>query len=313
MFTLPVFYHPSTIVTVDDDVLFLKAISQLIKSKFKIKTFQEPTTCIDFLDTYVSPLSETVFLRPCKEYEHYDSLTSSLVDFDASGLYSLKQNSCRFDEISILIVDYNMPEMNGIELCQKISALPIKKILLTGQADNRDAVDAFNNKIIDCFMRKDSPTLVADIQSYVARLSREYFHQRTSALMAHLEVDQPIPLSDPIFTQFFDEWCQENSIREYTLIDKNGSLLVIDDNDQHAFLVVHTERTLRSFAEVNDDVAEAELLLSDVKKFRKIPFFGVGKESWQFSPDKWAQFFFKPNVLAGRENYYWAVSKQIME
>jgi CheY-like chemotaxis protein len=306
MFKLPIFYYPSTIAWIDDDALFLKSTSQILLSN-SFKTFVNPHECLKFFETYTPPLSKMNFLRDCIEHEYYETVNHSPVDFNVPALHNLHNMPERSQEISVIIVDYEMPEMNGIELCQKLRSLPFKKILLTGEADHQEAVSAFNNNTIDRFISKDSPTLVADIQTHVAALTEQYFCDRTYALLSHIEADHPSPLSDPTFIDFFRHWCNTHDIKEYTLIDKNGSFLAITADNKCLYFIIHTDRSINSFIKFNDDTHDAEFLINALKQREKIPFFGVGKESWQFEIPEWPNHFYLSNNLIGREKYYWSV------
>ena len=312
MSTLPVFYYPSTIMWVDDDSLFLNAASQMFGKEYSIQTFNDPKDCIHFFEKYTPPLSKIPFLRGSVENEYYDTVDHSPVDFNVTRLYQLHQQPERNQEISVIVVDYGMPEMNGIELCRELRKFPMKKILLTGEADHRDAVAAFNDNTIDRFVRKDSASLAGDIELYVSTLSLQYFRERTLTLLSHLEVAQGTPLSDPTFVGFFQDYCRMNNIREYSLIDKVGSFLLINKDNQHSFLILHTDNSLNTFVELHDDVKEAEPILNEIKQRKKIPFFGVGKESWKFKIAEWSQHLHSPTILVGREKYYWASIKNSM-
>lgn len=309
MLTLPAFYCPSTIAWIDDDALFLRAISQTFRSHYPLQTFNHPNDCLHFFATYTPPIAKSFQPHADIAHEHYDTTHHSPVDFDITTLPHLHENADRTKEISVIIVDYQMPGMNGLELCRKLHTLPCKKILLTGEADHRDAVAAFNDNIIDRFIRKDSPTLVAEIQKYIATLSQQYFRERTQTLIAHLEANYRLPLSDPIFIDFFHRYCNAHDIREYSILDKNGSFLVIDQHDQSSYLIIHTDRSLNAFIELHDDTEEAKIYLTIIKNREKIPFFGVGKENWDFEPSTWSNYFYPPEIIEGREKYYWAAIK----
>ncbi|TAK76547.1 MAG: response regulator, partial [Gammaproteobacteria bacterium] len=136
MRTLPVFYYPSTITWVDDDKLFLNAVLETFQSDYFIQTFRHPQACLDFFLSYEPPLSQHSFLRGRIESEDYDCVDHLPVDFNVTTLQELHQQPERLHEVSVLIVDYSMPEINGIELCRQLSRLPMKKILLTGEADH---------------------------------------------------------------------------------------------------------------------------------------------------------------------------------
>lgn len=307
MLNLPLFYYPSTITWVDDDSLFINAASQLFQSEFLVQSFHHPEDCLKHFDNYSSHITNTPFLRACVEDERFEAVDHSPVDLNVPALYKFLDYAERTKETSVIIVDYNMPVMNGIELCKKLNSLPMKKILLTGEADHREAVSAFNDNIIDRFLRKDSQSLVDDIQSYVKTLSQQYFSELTNPLLTHLEASTKSPLSDPVFIEFFRNWCHINAIKEYSVIDKNGSFLVINNHDNHFYFVVHTNKSLDAFIDLNDDTQDLESLLVLMKNREKIPFFGIGNEYLEIDPREWNEHFYTPNILEGREKYYWAV------
>lgn len=307
MLTLPVFYYPSTIVWADDDALFLNAAALLFDENYPMKTFINPKDCLKFFEAYSSPLSDISFLKGCVEHEYYHTVDHSPVDFNVPALSVLESHSSKNQEVSVIILDYNMPEMSGIELFEKLRHIPAKKILLTGEANHHNAISAFNNNIIDRFIRKDSPTIATEIKEYVSSLMQQYFRERTQPLLSHLEADYLLPLSDPKFVTFFQDWCRDNFIIEYSIIDKNGSFVVIDKEGKRSYFIVHTDRSLDAFVDLHDDVSEAKDFLGMVVKREGIPFFGVGKEAWEFVVKKWEKYFFVSKVFNGREKYYWTL------
>jgi DNA-binding NarL/FixJ family response regulator len=62
---------------------------------------------------------------------------------------------------SVVISDYRMPLMNGIELFSRISRLDrhVQRIMLTGHAELQMAIDAVNHGKIAAFLTKPTPAL----------------------------------------------------------------------------------------------------------------------------------------------------------
>ena len=303
--SLPLFSYPATTVWVDDDRLFLATVTQLLKNT-ALTTFDSPNKCIQFFQQYQPLLQKIDFMRGCTQADSYDMLNHMPVDLNVSALKELYSNADRKKEIAILVTDYNMPSMNGIDLCREIRMLPMRKILLTGAADYQQAVAAFNEGLIDCFIQKDSPTLVQDILFHLERLSKQYFAEQSQQLCNHLETDYSLPLSDPVFVTFFDNWCKEHDIQEYYLIDKNGNFLVINRKGEKSYFIVHTDRTLDGFIDMHHD-DESAPFIDEVKTRKKIPFFGEGVESWELQPSQLNSCFYPPCILAGQKMYYWSV------
>jgi hypothetical protein len=124
-------------------------------------------------------------------------------------------------------------------------------------------------------------------------------------LFSHLEINRKIPFSDPIFISFFENWCKENKVREYYLFDKQGDMQVIDMDGKKSYFIIHTDSTLNEFCEIYQDNEDSYDLVASVKERKSIPFFGAGLEGWQLHPDEWFKHFYTPNIIKGREIYYW--------
>lgn len=307
MSTLPLFSYPSTILLTDDDPVFLEAMALILKKNYAVSTFTTPHPAIDFLKNQTSKLSSLKLLRGCTDLENYDVSGHLPVDIHLNPLKKLRLSDTSADEISVIIVDYNMPEMNGIDFCRQLKSLPVKKILLTGEVSDRHAIQALNEGVIDCYVRKDSASLADDIQFYLKMLTQEYFSYHSKHLLTHLETDHHLPISDPTFIEFFKEWCRTHNIQKYFIIDQYANFVLLDQHNRELFFVTHTERTLNDFIELHEDNDEVRDYVEAVRAREKIPFFGEDNESWRVEVGQWDKHFYVPRVLEGREKYYWVV------
>src|SRR3990167_1596496 len=197
MTRLPLFNYPTTIAWIDDDDLFLRAATKTFGSARTIKCFNNPLECLHFFKGYQPFLSKQAFFNGCTDHESYDLNEHLPIDLNTKLLSTISLKPERHEEISLLIVDFHMPQMDGLSLCRQLQGLPIKKILLTGEVDHPKAVEAFNEGIIDRFIRKDSPQLIHEIQQHIKTLSQQFFNDYSRGLLSHLEVDHPLPISDP--------------------------------------------------------------------------------------------------------------------
>jgi len=308
MTVLPLFRYPTTVSWVDDDDVLLQVATDIIGQDENLITFNSPSSFLSFISTYVPHLETVHFTAPKTECDDYETVNHLPIDINSLAFFQLPTQPERKKEISLLIVDYHMPEITGLELCRHLKNKPFKKILLTGEATIKQAVAAFNEGIIDCFLQKDSPTLIDDIKKHLCILKDEYFLDQSKSLLLHLETDKKIPLSDPIFVSFFKSWCKENEIQEYYLFDKQGNMQVVNSKGKSCF-VIHTDNSLDQFCEIYGDNQDASHLIADVKERKKVPFFGIGLEGWQCNKNDWPQHFYVPEVLEGREKYYWFVKE----
>lgn len=301
---LPIFQYPITTVWVDDDKDFLSTIKRKMLTIGVAQYFHRAEDCLNFFNKYINPLSKVDFLFPDHNNEKYWDQEHLPVDFNISNVSKLNNLSPKNTEVGVLVCDYKMPNINGIELCRELKDFKFKKILLTGAAQENSAVAAFNDGVIDRFIRKDYPSLISEINKQLKILTRQYFCEITFPFISCLESDNPSPLTDKFFTYFFDEWCEDNHIKEFYLIDKNGSFLAIDQTGKQKFFITHTEKSLHNFIETYSETKQVSFVLSEMKNGNKIPFFGLGTEAWQVDFDKWGQCFYEARVLNGKQKYY---------
>ena len=308
MKTLPLFYYPNTWVLVDDNHTVLNTMTEAFSKKCAVKSFLSSEECLRFLKNYISPLSKYNFIESDINDENYGLSAKNPMNLDITKIAKLREDKHRHHEITVAILDYQMPIMNGLTLAERIQDFPIQKILLTGDITEIKAIEGFNKNLIQKFIQKSSVSMLKDLDNYTEELSSRYFEHLTKPILAHIEAENKTALSDPVFIDFFEEHCRKNSIKEYYLVDKNGSFLCVDAEGKQSFLVVHTDKSMSEWLAVYKN----ELHLSDVNmvaisEYKKIPFFGIEKEAWQIPSDEWEKYFYTASTLMGREKYYFVV------
>ncbi len=307
MSQLPLLYYPTTLYWVDDDVFFLEVVENRFKNHYAIDVAFSPQQARNFFLNYQSQIDPLLFLRSCVEHEEYDLTEHLPVDINFEAIRQLHDNSDKIKDIAVIIVDYKMPGISGIDLCRELVSIPAKKILLTGYADFQEAVHAFNEGIINCFICKDDSNIDVSLTNNINNLTREYFIERTLPLLNHIESDFKLPHSDKIFVNFFEELCKDHKVKEYYLADKNGSIIMLTTDNLIKYFIIHTDRTLDKFVELNKNIKEAAFFVRSIETRNKVPFFGIGKEAWDLEVKFWANCFYKPSILNGREKYYWTL------
>ena len=245
---LPLFYYPSTWVWVDDDRNLLTAMTDAFSLQNTVKPFLSAKESVSFLEAYRSPLSQHHFLTVNPHDENYGLLQRTPMDFDVTMIAKLLDDPTRFDEISCMVIDYNMPEMTGFALAKAVNSfLPVPKILLTGTKEENKAIEGFNDSLIQRFVQKGHEYMLRDLSNYLSLLTVQYFERLSFPLLAYLETEHKLPLSDPVFIEFFENHCELYDIKEYYLIDKQGSFLCVDVQGKRSYFVVHTERSIEEW------------------------------------------------------------------
>jgi len=306
--SLPLFYYPSTWIYVDDDKNLLNTMKMVLSEINSIKLFQSSVDCLKYIESYEQPSVNFSFLKSITDDEKYGVLNHTPIDFDVTGIPKLVDNKNRYNEISVVIIDYNMPEIDGFSLAKKIHGFSAKKLLLTGKVETNQAIKAFNDHLIQSYVKKFDDCMEEKLIAYLKKLTYEYFQTLTSPLLSYLEVDHKLPQSDPVFINFFKRFCEENSIVEYYLIDKQGSVLLINEKGESFCLVMQSDKAINSWLSFyTSEITIPDNALTAIQARKMMPFLGIGKDLWQSYNIAWDKQLYPSNILEGREEYFWSV------
>ena len=69
---------------------------------------------------------------------------------------------------------------------------------------------------------------------------------------------------------------------------------------KRSYFIVHTERSIEEWIAMYGDEHD----VSEIASGKKIPFFGLGKEAWEFEAAVWQENFYEFKILLGREKYF---------
>src|SRR3989344_2180421 len=308
-------YFPTTTLFLDDGVNFLKDLSLQLDEALAYRLFYEPYKALRFLKDnyhpYVNPrqwLSDLKNRGDLGDLEK-DEFTHSFVDIDIFSIHKMIYIPDRFSEISVAVIDYAMPAMNGLVFCAGTSDLPIKKIILTGQAGHSTAVRAFNEKLIDRFIMKGEYGFLKTLHDAIHDFQRDYFSDLSDIIIKNLEANPRSCLGDPIFLAFFDKFKTDHHIIEYYLVKESGCFLMLDEKNKMHWLIVKAEADMQEFTEIAEGNDASRSIVDALKQREKLLFLFTKEDEVNISVDKWKDYLFPVKKLAGQFNdYYYAVT-----
>ncbi len=304
---LPIYQHPTLTVLVDDSDSFLKSLSFQLDPTLASATFHDTTSALDWLRQAEALGPNAPPLRV-----NFDTQIASVdrcnVAVDIEQIYKISHNKQRFQIPSVLVVDYSMPQMNGVEFCQAVRDLPCKKILFTGAADEKIAVDAFNRGLIDRYIKKSDDDALDRLEAEVLALQREYFMARSETLRDMLSLHDYPFLTDPAFASLVQELSTRYGFVEHYLFPNPSGVLFFDMAGRPTLMIVETAQSLISQYEIARDNDAPSSLLKALLECCVIPFFsdGDGMYSSAVGPD-WHSYCLPAQVCKGRQTYYWAL------
>jgi CheY-like chemotaxis protein len=302
-------YFPTTVLFVDDSADFLSNLSLQLSPELAFQLCENPDSALQILNG--SNISTTPAEQFFSRFLYTEEVLSShhVIDINLDKIHRLAHNEHRFERITVAVVDYDMPSINGIEFCRSIKNKAIKKVLLTGKADEKIAVQAFNEGIIDRFILKQDKEVIDLLSKAIAELQYEYFSQSGRMLTDALAVDSHAFLQDAGFILRFQEICKERQIVEFYLSSNPDGILMLNAEGVASLLLVLDEITLVSHYEIAYDQNAPEALLTALKSNEVVPYYW--KTQGNYSPEcvDWRDFLYPATEFQGKQYYYYSIVK----
>lgn len=250
------YYFPTTVLLVDDDKEYLESVENILDRDAAIyKSFNNPNKVYEYVKTNFKPQQLT---QLCIEKRADATHHTNEVYVNINPIAQEVFNSKRFEHISAIVADHDMPEMKGIDLLKKLKDVPIRKILLTGKATLQETLDAYNDGGIDQYISKDQNDFQNCLRETITKQCQEHFKVDTRRIF-ELRVYNNKKISRNLFClnsyefmELLDNIVKEHNLSEYYLIDDNGSYIFYDIDANPSWLIVKDQDTL------NDDIALAE-------------------------------------------------------
>ena len=98
----------------------------------------------------------------------------NLIRLDLNVLEQEIKHIDRFKRISAMLVNYAMPTMNGLEFCAQLTDRDVRRVLLTGVADEKTAVQAFDAGLIDHYLPKAKLSSPGGVVPYILDQQQRY-------------------------------------------------------------------------------------------------------------------------------------------
>jgi CheY-like chemotaxis protein len=179
------FYHPTTVLFVDDDMLFLESCAFRYGRQFPCLTLKSPSAAISAVSNSATEWTKRLKGQLPTQVEVIDEPSGAgtrMLRQEARSIIDLVHDPRRFDTISVAVIDYAMPNMTGLDLFQAVRHLPVGRILLTGKAGVDVAVDAFNQGLIHQYLIKQDPDVSQKLPREISRLQQQFFESEIGKL-----------------------------------------------------------------------------------------------------------------------------------
>jgi CheY-like chemotaxis protein len=220
MSALP-YYHPTTIVAVDDSELFSLDVELRLPPVLAFESYSDPQDALDRVNQNASAIS---LLQRCLRRTRP---TGSYVSMDWADIQDEVARHRRFQRVTVVVADYAMPAMSGVELCSEIVDPLIRKILITGVGDQRTTMKALNDGEIDRYLVKGDRRMFPKLISYIRELQQEYFLEEQENLESACTLKVPPYALDRAFVKYFEVLRRSLNIVEYYILSETAGIMMM--------------------------------------------------------------------------------------
>ncbi len=241
--TLPAYFHPTTLLFVDDDRFLLDSMQDALQLKFNIKNFTSGVDAFAFIQQYKKdPDLKSCVEKAIQYSEEFVIEEKRPTILNLSLMMNHLLNPKRFQTISVTVVDFAMPAMTGVEFLDKINDFDCKKMMFTGEAWNIDGLNLFNLNSIDRICRKSESA--TGMTAIFEDMQLRYFQDHTQILLnalKNLSLVTPQCLLDPDLTFPVMELFRSKGIVEFYLINHEGFFVTATANGTLGLFILQSE------------------------------------------------------------------------
>lgn len=252
----PAFLFPTTTILLDDDIDFLESLKRLLNNKeMIIKSFNNPINAKSYLELVnkMQKWQHNLF----SIYPGENSFNSLNIEINFSEIVEQILNYNRFELVTTIVIDYQIPEFNIHQFLEEISIFPLKKILLTGIADADIAINLMEQGLINSYIKKHDINLVKKLTESINKHRISYFYELGSLINNSLTLINKNKEIKKTYYELIKSIFDTYDIKEYYLTDTNGSYNFINSNGQKLELIIKSKEQLDSeFEYLQDEITD---------------------------------------------------------
>ncbi len=258
------FNRPGTVVFLDDDPDYLEMLALVLPRHWHVRLFLRPAQALDYLQQE-PPFWEADAWNQQQLVDHWRDGKPLIPQI--LGYWS--RYTERYAMTRVCVVDYSMPGMDGLQVLGELAEWPGARVLLTGQADEQVAVQAFNRGLIDQFIAKQAPDISRRLIDAVSHLMTTPNPRHAQIWRATLRPEQSTLLRLPSVQRALTDFTSRHWV-EYVVIGDPFGLLGMDDDGRVSWLQLESPQGLAALAELAELEALPSQSLNDIRQGKQL-------------------------------------------
>lgn len=243
-FHLPLFHRSGSVLFLDDDIDYLDMLGMVMPKHMQVELYSRPPTFVERMREEPArwEADAAQHLQMIERWRQGHHLMPQVLRYWAN-------NPARYQLAQTCVVDYAMPGTDGLKVLATLLDWPGSRILLTGQADEQIAIQAFNAGLIDQFIPKQAPDIAGRVLTALAKLATAPHPRLNTLWRAVLQPAQQSVLQVPSVERALRQFAQQRWI-EYAVLGEPFGLLGLDVQGQCQWLQLEPTGTLNELTEL---------------------------------------------------------------
>ena len=304
------FSHPTNVIIVDDNEEYLESLLEGLRAKgLKCIGFSSPKEALSYIFSNPNQYSFSQALKEIDDDSPLSQTTSHLY-LDLSHIYKEAFKNKNLNEISVIILDQQMPDIPGDQFASIITDNNIKKLMLTGQLNDQKAIELLSAAIIDSYVEKKITNGIDIIYEKIVALQYRYFLDLNKHFNKIINAKNSI-LNQQEYKKLINKISSEHKVTEQYLLSKNGSRLFIKNNKEKIWFIVAQKSDFEGWIETASLHDTSPEVMSLLNQRSHLLFLFTEENEMELTPQHWANFLHPANEInIDNEVLYYAVILQ---
>ncbi len=293
--SVPAFFYPTTVLLVDDDAKFLELLSKELSKYYKTITFTDPEEAVKFLTQ-----NQT---RDASMHSWMNGdLDQRILEF-RRAVYS----KARFKGVLVSVLDENMPGRTGFNVMKHVDLSDYFKgkkfnsyILLTAIRYADFDKDLLHEDVAkECISKHDPNYLDYLLEGIMERAAAIFQHDcyELSIRLAKASEQRSMIFNDQNFLPIFNAYIKEHNLCEWHLFDRQGSLMLLDEDANLSWFFVRSEHGIEHSIALAKKYHAPEAIIESLKSQEFILSLYEEADFARLKQIDWEQCLLKAHLL----------------
>lgn len=283
--TLPLYQRSGSLLFLDDDLDYLEMLGMVLPAHLQIELYCRSSSFIDRMREEPArwEADAGAHLLMIDRWRRGQPLIPQVLRYWASS-------AARYQLAQICIVDYALPGTDGLKVLNTLLDWPGARVLLTGQADEQIAIQAFNSGLIDQFIPKQASDISGRLLKALGMLSHAPHPRLNTLWRAALQPSQQSILQIPAVARELQAYALKNWI-EYVVLGEPFGLLGLDASGNCHWLQLEPSNGLNDLAELASSAGLGFDVARAVSEGRLLPAVEIHQQLGMRGPIRTAETF----------------------